>query len=167
MVPVNQSTSKLINESRRGIKIYPYFLYYRSHILGSIAEQNERGREWETMKLQRLRGRKICERVLRKGKVWKGKTMVIRWMPGAPRHPAALRAGMPALYVGTLASAKLDKSAVHRNRMRRRCREALRVAARERDINASAQLLLCPLSASLKAPFADIDKDVRLFLSQL
>lgn len=118
------------------------------------------------MKLQHLRGRKICERVIRKGKLWRGKTMVIRWMPGAPFHPAA-DPTKPALYVGTLASTKLDKSAVKRNRMRRRCREALRTEVKSMTETPAAQLLLCPLSASLMAPFADIQDDIRRFLSQL
>lgn len=153
------------------------------------------------MKLEHLRGRKICDRVIRKGKMWRGKTMIIRWMPGAPFHPAADKSKC-ALYVGTLASTKLDKSAVKRNRMRRRCREALRIAVLETQQNVknssegvglagptpgglhtgkgepvrgkplgfpftSVQLLICPLSASLMAPFGDIENDVRRFLSQL
>ena len=77
------------------------------------------------MRLLRLRGRKVCDRVLRNGNAWKGRHMIIRWLPGHPRHPAA-KHGSEAIYVGTLASTKLDKSAVRRNRMRRRCREALR-----------------------------------------
>lgn len=118
------------------------------------------------MHLDRLRGRKICDRVLRKGKVWRGKTMIIRCLSGAPHHPAA-RVDIPTIYVGTLASAKLDKSAVNRNRMRRRCREALRIACKEFAGNGSAQLLIAPLSASLKAPFADIQQDIGRFLSHL
>lgn len=116
------------------------------------------------MNLSRLRGRKITAYVQRKGRVWKGKTLVIRWLPGHPPHPAA-NPSRAAVYVGTLASAKLDKSAVNRNRMRRRCREALRIAMRERPSFPSVQLLLSPRSASLKAPYADIQADIAAFLS--
>ncbi len=69
--------------------------------------------------------------------------------------------------MGTIASAKLNKSAVVRNRMRRRVREALRIAVKENDEIGPVQLLLAPRTASLKAPFADIEKDIRLFLSTL
>ncbi len=125
------------------------------------------------MLLLRLRGRKICDRLLRHGVVWKGKTLHIRWMSGAPRHPST-RAEVPALYVGAIASAKLDKSAVRRNRMRRRCKEALRLELRdmlakqsgEPDMKRpSLQLLLAPRSSSLNAPFPDIRSDIRAFLS--
>lgn len=117
------------------------------------------------MKFLRLRGRKVCEQVQRKGGTWKGKTMVIRWLPGAPRHPAA-NPTQSALYIGTVASTKLDKSAVNRNRMRRRCREAFRVIVRDwSDKNVIVQLLIAPRSSSLKAPFADIQADARAFLA--
>jgi len=118
------------------------------------------------MKLLRLRGRKICDRVLKRGNVWKGKTMVIRWLPGNPRHPAA-DPSQSALYVGTLVSCKLDKSAVKRNRMRRRCREALRRELRECSGIPTIQLLLSPRSSSLSCDFADIQSDVRTFLSSI
>ena len=118
------------------------------------------------MKLLRLRGRKLCERVLRQGRPWKGKTMTIRWMRGAPRYPA-VNPATPALYVGTVASTKLHKSAVKRNRMRRRCREALRVLLKEWPDLAPAQLLIVPRSSSLDAPFPDIQRDIRMFLTIL
>lgn len=116
------------------------------------------------MKLSRLRGRKICERVQRQGRLWKGQTMFIRWLPDAPRHPAADRS-VPAVYAGTIASTKLDKSAVRRNRMRRRCREALRLHLQNVQVAQSLQLLIAPRSSSLGAPFAEIQKDIRLFLT--
>jgi len=118
------------------------------------------------MKLLRLHGRKTSEYLLRKGRVWKGKTFNAYWLPGPPRHPNvdALRT---ALYVGTFGSAKLHKSAVVRNRMRRRIREALRVTVRELDKIPTAQLLLNPRSASLTAPFEDIERDVRTLLTLL
>jgi ribonuclease P protein component len=118
------------------------------------------------MPILSLRGRKICDLVLRKGRAWKGKTFTVRWLPGAPRHPAADPAKR-ALYVGSYAPAKLDKSAVRRNRMRRRVREALRLGSEEFDRLPTAQLLLCPLHASLEANFADILSDMRRFLSDL
>ncbi|MBU2213490.1 ribonuclease P protein component [Patescibacteria group bacterium] len=118
------------------------------------------------MKLQRLSGRKICERVMKQGKMWKGKTMTIRWISGPPRHPN-IDPAVRAVYAGTFASAKLHKSAVKRNRMRRRCREALRTEVKERDILPAIQLLLAPRSSSLSCDFADIQADVRSFLSHV
>lgn len=114
----------------------------------------------------RLRGRKVCDRVLRKGNVWKGQTMLMRWLPGAPLHPA-VNPGEHAVYVGTLASRKLSKSAVKRNRMRRRCREALRIVLKEympRNAERNIQLLLCPRSPSLGAPFTLLKKEIEQFL---
>ncbi len=118
------------------------------------------------MKLSRLRGRKVCAFLLRKGLVWKGRTMHIRYLRSAPRYPGVDPA-RPAVYVGTIASAKLDKSAVRRNRMRRRCREALRVALKDEDALPVVQLLIAPRSSSLGAPYDDIRRDVRAFLSFL
>lgn len=121
------------------------------------------------VKLLRLRGRKVCDRVLRKGKVWKGQTMLIRWLTGAPFHPAANpREG--AVYVGTMASRTLSKKAVERNRMRRRCREALRIVLKDyvpRVSEMSIQLLLCPRSPSLVAPFSLLKEEIKRFLSTL
>jgi ribonuclease P protein component len=85
------------------------------------------------MKLLRLSGRKVCERVKTKGFLWKGRHLHVRWMQGAPRTVPS--DAPPAFYVGTLTSAKLDKSAVRRNRMRRRCREALRIVLKEHKEN--------------------------------
>lgn len=127
------------------------------------------------MKLLRLRGRKICDRVLRKGKVWRGQTMMIRWLPGFPFHPAA-NPRESAVYSGTVASRALSTKAVERNRMRRRCREALRITLRELSMamekqkpseGASVQLLLCPRSPSLRAPFTLLLSDIERFLSTL
>ncbi len=118
------------------------------------------------MQLSRLRGRKIVDRVLRKGRVWKGKHMLIRSLSGAPRHPAA-DPSRPGIYLGLLTSAKLDKSAVRRNRMRRRCREAWRVILKDCQIPFPHQLLISPRSSSLQAPFAELERDVRCFLSTL
>lgn len=121
------------------------------------------------MKLERLSGRKTNEFLLRKGQVWKGKTMTIYWMQGMPRLPRrnANIVRAEGLYVGTFASTRLHKSAVMRNRMRRRIREALRLELKESQGIPSAQLLLTPRSASLDAPFEDIQRDVRTFLTLL
>ncbi|MEK7218499.1 MAG: ribonuclease P protein component [Patescibacteria group bacterium] len=118
------------------------------------------------MQLERLRGRKVTERVLRKGRAWKGQTMVVRSVWGAPRHPA-VDPRKPGVYLGTITSAKLDKSAVRRNRMRRRCREAWRLALKERENLGPVQLLIAPRSSSLRAPFLHIRQDVERFLATL
>ena len=114
------------------------------------------------MELLRLRGRKICDGVLRKGILWKGKHIHARILCGAPRRPDT-KPHHPALYVGVIASRKLDKSAVKRNRMRRRCREALRLVLKESADNAPtrvvAQLLLLPRSSSLTCAFAELRRD--------
>ena len=127
------------------------------------------------MKLSRLRGRKINEYVIRKGEKWNGKTMTIRWLPGAPASARRAMAGRPkwpnyysaenALYVGTYAPIKLHKSAVKRNRMRRRVREAWRRIMKEEKNSPTLQLLIAPRSSSLDCDFADIENDVRDFLS--
>lgn len=118
------------------------------------------------MNLERLRGRKICEKLQRQGKLWKGQNFSVRFAYGHPRHPAA-DISKPAVYVGTLASTKLDKRAVVRNRMRRRCREALRITLKELDGLPAVQLLILPRTASLTVPFTELEKDIRSFLTQL
>ncbi len=115
------------------------------------------------MKLSRLSGRKQCDELRAKGANWKGRHLWVRWLPGSPRKQRDL----PGVYVGTIASAKLDKSAVRRNRMRRRCLEALRLALRERANMRSVQLLLYPRSSSLTCDFAELRSDVHSFLSSL
>ncbi len=121
------------------------------------------------MQLLRLSGRKVCDKVIDKGFVWKGKTMIVRWLPGAPPRMPKDR---PALYLGTLASTRLHKSAVKRNRMRRRCKEAFRLAVKNADAKNPAQkqpyqLLVSPRSSSLTCAFGDIETDVSRFLSTL
>ena len=116
------------------------------------------------MNLSRLSGRKVCDHVMRKGKVWKGKMMVAHLLPGAPRNATSSK---PAIYFGSFASARLSKSAVERNRMRRRCREALRLELQPLTCSGSIQLLLTPRSASLKAQFEDILADAHSLLSLL
>lgn len=85
------------------------------------------------MQLLHLSGRKTCDRVLRQGTPWRGRAMNIRWMPGIPastRQRLDERAPQ-GLYVGTFAPLSLSKRAVDRNRMRRRCREALRITMKD------------------------------------
>ena len=115
------------------------------------------------MKLHHLSGRKVCDGVIRKGRLWKGKHLIVRWLPGAPKGlKLPVKQGF---YVGTLASTKLSKKAVERNRMRRRCREALRLAVKDRASLPTIQLLLCPRAASLHAPFPHLSDDLRAFLA--
>lgn len=148
------------------------------------------------MLLLRLSGRKICERVKSKGYLWKGKHFFVRFLSGAPRNLAATPSSA-GIYVGTLTSTKLHKSAVKRNRMRRRCREALRLTLREcalpREnvtghwslVNRSTgqqvgdqrpstsrpvtsfQLLLLPRSSSLSADFGELLQDAEHLLASL
>ena len=126
------------------------------------------------MRLLRLSGRKTCERVKTKGYLWKGKHFFARILSGAPRNLPASSSQVSALYVGTLTSAKLDKSAVRRNRMRRRCREALRLTLKQPPDTRYLipdhrffQLLLLPRSSSLSADFGELLKDAEHFLASL
>ena len=117
------------------------------------------------MQLFRLSGRKICERVKTKGFLWKGKHMHMRIMRGLPRGST-----LPnhSILVGVVTSAKLDASAVKRNRMRRRCREALRKTLLDHpSVPVSVQLILLPRSSSLTAPFDELLSDARRFLFSL
>ncbi len=117
------------------------------------------------MKLLRLSGRKVCERVKQKGYLWKGKHMQARLLRGLPRTlPASAPAG---LYIGVLTSTKLHKSAVKRNRMRRRCREAIRLTALPLEKLPAVQLLLLPRSSSLSAPFDEILADAGHLITSL
>ena len=118
-----------------------------------------------TMKLLHLSGRKTCDYVMRKGNVWKGKTMIARWLSGAPRLEKKNVKG--SIYLGTFASVKLHKSAVKRNRMRRRCREAIRRLTKDLPECLPVQLLITPRIASLDSSFELIENDVQLLLSAL
>ena len=118
------------------------------------------------MYLSRLRGRKNNEYVLKNGNVWKGKAMIIRWLQGHPRNLP----GVPSVsrfYLGTFASAHLHPSSVRRNRMRRRCREALRITLAERKELPTVQVLMTPKIASLTCDFELIIADVGAFLAVL
>ncbi len=93
--------------------------------------------------------------------------MVIRFLPGVPLSHGRPRPNAAGVYLGTYASTTLDASAVRRNRMRRRCREALRLMIESTDNLRSAQLLATPKSASLDAPFALLQEDAAALLSLL
>lgn len=122
-----------------------------------------------TLRLRRLSGRKVCERVKTKGLLWKGKHLQARILHGLPRHFP--KDTPSSLLVGVLTSTRLHKSAVKRNRMRRRCREALRLSLKNKMPNAkfhgSAQLLILPRSSSLSAPFDEILADTEHLLHSL
>lgn len=105
-------------------------------------------------------------RVQQKGMLWKGKHLQARYIYGYPRHPAA-KTDRPGVFLGTLGSTKLSKLAVERNRMRRRSREALRVALQPMKDFPTVQLLILPRSSSLKCPYAEIESDVSALLTFL
>lgn len=119
--------------------------------------------------LQHLRGRKTNDRVLRQGTLWRGKTFQVRWMTGVPRSVwLTEKENAPqGIYLGTFAPVSLEKRAVLRNRMRRRCREAVRILYKEETTFPTFQLLLSPRSSSLSSTFVDIEKDVRTLFSFL
>lgn len=117
------------------------------------------------MPLERLHGRKVNDYLLRKGRVWKGKTMIVRWLPGPPR--SLEKVPQQGIHLGTMMSAKSEKSAVLRNRMRRRVREAFRLHVQKGGSFPTVQLLVSPTRASLDSPFALLEQDVQRFLSAL
>lgn len=121
------------------------------------------------MQLPHLSGRKTCDRVLRKGTLWRGRTMNVRYLPGIPATAQQRFAGRApqGLYLGTFAPLSLSKRAVDRNRMRRRCREALRITMREEPSFPSFQLLVSPRSSSLSCDFAVILADARSLFTLL
>ena len=103
--------------------------------------------------------------------------MQVRILHGLPRNLPDTTP--PAIFVGILTSTRLHKSAVKRNRMRRRCREALRITLRDTPQaftqtpvpnprpQLSAQLLILPRSSSLSSPFGEILADAKHLLSFL
>lgn len=131
------------------------------------------------MQLMRLRGRKVAARVRAKGRLWRGKHMRISYLMMSlaqrttnvvgEKHKMRNAKPESALYVGIAASTKLHKSAVKRNRMRRRCREALRVTLQPNTYNLSPsiQLLISPRSSSLTCDFAELRQDAQNFLNHL
>lgn len=93
--------------------------------------------------------------------------MIVRWMPGVPTSLGRPKPLAQGIYLGTYASTALDPSAVRRNRMRRRCREALRLTIENLPERPSAQLLVSPARASLDAPFEALLRDADAFFSHL
>jgi ribonuclease P protein component len=93
--------------------------------------------------------------------------MIVRWMPGTPSSKGRSRPLAEGVYLGTFASASVDASAVKRNRMRRRCREALRLAIEKLPERSSVQLLVSPKAASLDAPFDALRREADAFFSHL
>ena len=119
------------------------------------------------MILRRLQGRKVNAVLQRKGNTWKSPHMVVRWLAGTPPSTGRPRPLAPGVYLGTFASASVDPSAVKRNRMRRRCREALRLAIEKLPERPSVQLLVSPRAASLDAPFDALVRDAEALFSHL
>ena len=124
------------------------------------------------MHLLRLHGRKVVDRVRRRGSKWRGKHMMMIYLPldAAQKRleegSYQLKAISCQLLVGAIASTALHKSAVKRNRMRRRCREALRISlkAESDQRKTDIQLLICPRSTSLACDFGELLHDARNFL---
>jgi len=113
------------------------------------------------MNIQRLSGRKQVGWLRRKGKVFKGKTMMFIHHLSPPLLSDS---AVETWFIGTAASAKLSKLAVKRNRMRRRCREAVRTTIIEQQHLPTLQLLIIPRSASLDAPYVQLQEDVEQFI---
>ena len=88
------------------------------------------------------------------------------WLPSVPKREFD-KGVEKGVFIGTFASAKLHKSAVKRNRMRRRCREAFRITLKECNELPPMQLLLTPRSSSLDCAFTNIVNDVHEFLSHI
>ena len=111
------------------------------------------------MTLKRLHGRKNVEYLKKRGQRFQGKNMIFTYLYGLPPGEKE-----PGVYTGTSASLKLSKSAVQRNRMRRRCRESLRLGVKAHQNLPDCQLLLTPRSSSLHCAFQEIDADTESFL---
>lgn len=116
--------------------------------------------------LLHLRGRKRCDTIRTKGIAWKGRHMVVRWMKGHLEGEIARPEG--SVYVGSFAGSKLDTSAVNRNRMRRRCKEAFRLALSKIDRTLPPTcLLIAPRSSSLNCAFDELEREATFFLSTI
>ena len=117
--------------------------------------------------MHQLRGRKLSEQVRRKGSRWRGKHMNAVFLSD--------RESNGKLFVGTPASKKLDKSAVRRNKMRRRCRESLRVTlknitsktSKTSTSSTSLRLILTPKYSSLTCDFEELIKASEALISHL
>lgn len=117
------------------------------------------------MKPSTLKGRKVNQRVLRQGKRWRGQTMIIHYTFGAPA--TAQESKESTVYVGSFASLRLHKHAVKRNRMRRRCKEAVRLALAPVQKIATVQLLISPKPSSLDSDYSLLFKDAQSFIQFL
>jgi ribonuclease P protein component len=116
------------------------------------------------MKPLSLRGRKLCDRIRSKGNVFKGKNMTIKWIEGLPKN---IKNPTSGVRIGTYASTSLHKSAVQRNRMRRRCREAFRTMLTNIKEGPDMCILIHPRPQSGTCDFGDLQKDVKDFLFKL
>ena len=158
----------------------------------SRVDDKKRGRGWDNkqknhstiqmMKPQGLRGRKTVDRVRRRGTKWNGRHMKISYLfknassepvlsgalqRSSAQPPQSRRAQHDIVFLGTSASLRLHKSAVKRNRMRRRCKEALRTTLQGHAKLPSCQLLMTPKSSSLSCDFSELRADAEAFFTHL
>lgn len=105
--------------------------------------------------LARLRGRKQNERVLKKGQVWVGKHMRVHYLFSPLTEQ---------MCIGVRTPKQLSAKAVERNRMRRRCREAIRVSLAQPEKIPAVLLVVTPKSSSLRAPFTELQLDAQQLL---
>lgn len=115
------------------------------------------------MHVHRLHGRNANNRVLRKGAVWRGQTCIIRYLFGHPFNVVTSPTTPAVVYMGSYAPLALHKHAVKRNRMRRRCREALHAQMVQQQKIPTVQLLLCPKISSLESDYRLIQTDMSRF----
>lgn len=108
--------------------------------------------------LARLRGRKQNERVLKKGQIWVGKHM---------RAHFVIVPVIENLCIGLRTPKQLSAKAVERNRMRRRCRESIRITLQTKQKIPTVLLVVTPKSSSLRAPFSELLIDAEHLLSTL
>lgn len=114
------------------------------------------------MQLVRLNGRSANNRVLRKGQLWRGTYCTIRYLPGVPFNQSA-ELPEDTVFIGSYAPVALHKHAVKRNRMRRRCKEALLYTLKLHKKMPTVQLLLAPKLSSLEADYDLIKTDMNRF----
>lgn len=114
------------------------------------------------MQLVRLNGRSANNRVLRKGQLWRGTYCSIRYVFGVPFNQLS---DQPegTVFLGSFASVSLHKHAVKRNRMRRRCKEALIETLKAHQKMPTVQLLLSPKFSSLESDYDLIKTDMHRF----
>jgi ribonuclease P protein component len=115
--------------------------------------------------LDRLRGRKRNERVLKKGLYWNGQHSKASFLFESPSYAPSTDVSM--IFLGCKTSAKLAKRAVDRNRMRRRIKEAMRHSVPLQTKIQTVQLLITPKYSSLNAPFAELLADANTLLTTI